>query len=310
MRVGMLGRIDELSKVRELQMGSLAWVRFSESKCGPNGGDWKERSREFAAEAKDGNIRISAIEALYANPLDPSQRETAKTLFQHAILVASEMGIKTVAGFAGAIIHTVQNERGGNPVYEPFENFIPDLLEFWEPIGRFAADHDCRIAFEHCPQGAYHLPVMGFNMLAQPAMWDRFFDAANSATFGLEFDPSHLVCQFIDPVETIQRYGSRIFHFHAKDASINYSLLRRFGICHPGVAEHRFPGLGQSNWPEIVHALIRTGYDSDLNIEGWHDPVYRDHPLDENSSMRGRNLEETGLRIAHSLLKPLVDGTE
>jgi len=43
------------------------------------------------------------------------------------------------------------------------------------------------------------------------------------------------------------------------------------------VAEHRFPGLGQANWAQIVHALLRAGYDSDLNIEGWHDPVYRDH---------------------------------
>jgi sugar phosphate isomerase/epimerase len=42
------------------------------------------------------------------------------------------------------------------------------------------------------------------------------------------------------------------------------------------VAEHRFPGFGQANWAEIIHALLRAGYDSDLNIEGWHDPVFRD----------------------------------
>lgn len=310
MRVGMLARIDELSKVRELQMRSLAWVRFSESPCGPGVNDWKAKARDFAAEAKEGNIRISAIEALYANPLDPAQRETAEAIFRHAIVVASEMGIKTIAGFPGAIIRTVQNERGGNPVYAPFENFLPDLLDFWGPIGRWAADHNCRIAFEHCPQGAYHLPVMGYNMLAQPAMWDRFFDAVNSENFGLEFDPSHLVCQFIDPIESIQRYGTRIFHFHAKDAFINHPLLRRYGICHPGVAEHRFPGLGQSNWAEIVHALIRAGYDSDLNIEGWHDPVYRDHSADEDSPMKGLKMEATGLRMARDLLTPLVEGTE
>ena len=27
---------------------------------------------------------------------------------------------------------------------------------------------------------------------------------------------------------------------------------------------------------EIIHGLLRAGYDSDLNIEGWHDPVFRD----------------------------------
>src|SRR5438309_712090 len=71
-------------------------------------------------------------------------------------------------------------------------------------------------------------------------------------------------------------FGSRIFHVHAKDAHINRGLLMRYGICHPGVAEHRFPGIGQANWAEIIHSLLRAGYDSDLNIEGWHDPVFRD----------------------------------
>jgi sugar phosphate isomerase/epimerase len=306
----MLARIDELAYAAKLKMGSLAWIRFSDSVCGPEKKDWQARAQELKDEAQQLGIRISAIGALYANPLDPEQTEDALATFQHAIVVASKMGIKTVSGFPGAIIRTSQNKRGGNPIYEPFENFIPELTTFWKPIGQFAADHGCRVAFEHCPQGAYHLPSMGYNMLAQPAMWDRFFDAVNTEVFGLEFDPSHLICQFIDPIETIQRYGVRIFHFHAKDALINHSLLRRFGICHPGVAEHRFPGLGQSNWAEIVHALIRIGYDSDLNIEGWHDPVYRDHPSDENSPMKGLNLEETGLRIARDLLVPLAAGTE
>ena len=60
------------------------------------------------------------------------------------------------------------------------------------------------------------------------------------------------------------------------------------------MAEHRFPGFGQSNWAEIVHALIRAGYDSDLNIEGRHDPVYRD------------TLEDTGLLIARRTLESFV----
>jgi sugar phosphate isomerase/epimerase len=74
--------------------------------------------------------------------------------------------------------------------------------------------------------------------------------------------------------------------------------MRCFGICHPGVAEHRFPGLGQTNWGRVISELIRAGYDSDINIEGWHDPIYREQ------------LEETGLRIAKQTLEPLIAGTE
>lgn len=310
MRLGMLARIDELPALADLGLRSIAWMRFADSVCGPGKSDWQARARGLAAEAKSRDIRISAVGALYANPLDPKQTDHARTTFLRAIEVASEIGTKTVSGFPGAVIRTTMNERGGNPVYEPFEKFIPELLGFWEPIARFAADKGCRIAFEHCPQAGYHLPIMGYNMLAQPATWERLFNATKLQNIGLEFDPSHLVCQFIDPIETIHRFGSRIFHFHAKDAFINEPLLRRYGICHPGVAEHRFPGFGQSNWPEIVHALIRAGYDSDLNIEGWHDPVYRDHPADEKSPMAGRQLEKTGLLMARKLLEPLIVGTE
>ena len=144
------------------------------------------------------------------------------------------------------------------------------------------------------------------------------FDATRCDNLGLEWDASHLICQFIDPLQNIQKFGSRIFHVHAKDAFIDRARLERYGICHPGVAEHRMVGLGQSNWAQIVHALLRAGYDSDLDIEGWHDPVYRDHgrpqPEDVKSAgvdrQAGQNLEETGLLIAKRTLDPLVAGTE
>jgi sugar phosphate isomerase/epimerase len=210
------------------------------------------------------------------------------------------------------------NERGGNTVYKPFENYFPQLLAFWEPLARYAAEKGIRIAFENCPQGAWHLPVMHYNILGQPAMWERLFNQSKCENLGIEWDASHLMCQFIDPIANIHKFGPRIFHVHAKDAYINRPLLETYGICHPGVAEHRFPGLGQANWAEIVHALLRAGYDSDLNVEGWHDPVYRDHdaaqPEDVKSAgperQRGQKLEEAGLLIARRTLEPLTAGTE
>jgi sugar phosphate isomerase/epimerase len=300
MRIGILtrGETAELDRAQRLGFSSIEWVRFAECLAGPDHTDWKPFADEFFHEAKSRGIRISAIGALYENPLDPKQTERAKAVFRRAIEVAAHLGIRTVAGFPGAVIELEWNERGGNPVYKPFENFFPALLNFWEPLARFAADSGVRIAFEHCPQGAYHLPVMGYNMLAQPFMWERLFHETKCENLGIEWDPSHLLCQWVDPVENIHRFGSRIFHVHAKDAFINRPLLERYGICHPGVAEHRFPGFGQANWAEIIHALIRSGYDSDLNIEGWHDPVFRDHSPDDHSRIAGKNLEDPGLLIA------------
>jgi len=277
-------------------------MRFADSLAGPLHKVWKPFAEEVAAEASARDIRISAIGSDYRNPLDPLQTERAREIFHRAIEVAAHIGVRTVSGFAGAVVETEPNERGGNILHKPLENNLARVAAFWEPIARFAADHGVRIAFENCPQGAWHLPVMHYNIMGQVAMWEPLFNAIKSGNVGLEWDPSHLVCQFVDPVANIHRFGSRIFHVHAKDAFINRQLLETYGICHAGVAEHRFPGLGQSNWPEIIHALLRAGYDSDLNIEGWHDPVFRNGPKGQ--------LEEAGLLIAKRTLEAVSAGTE
>jgi sugar phosphate isomerase/epimerase len=147
---------------------------------------------------------------------------------------------------------------------------------------------------------------MNYNMLGQPAMWERLFNATRCENLGIEWDASHLLCQFIDPVANIHKFGRRIFHVHAKDAFINRHLLETYGICHPGVAEHRFPGFGQANWSEIIHALLRAGYDSDLNIEGRHDPVFRDHESSDGTPLAGSKLEDAGLLAAKKALEQYV----
>jgi len=311
MRIGVLCRgMEDLDWAVGLGFRSIEWMRFAESAAGPDHAEWKPFTDLLNAECLARGIRISAIGAYYKNPLDPRQSEQAAGIFRRAVDVAGHLGTRTVAGFAGAVIETELHERGGNLLYKPFENYFPQLLAFWEPLARYAADKGVRIAFENCPQGAWHLPVQHYNIMGQPAMWERFFNECKCENVGIEWDASHLLCQFIEPVANIHKFGARIFHVHAKDAFINRPLLETYGICHPGVAEHRFPGLGQANWPEIVHALLRAGYDSDLNIEGWHDPVYRNHDANAPSPLRGKRLEDAGLVIAKKTLEPLVAGTE
>jgi sugar phosphate isomerase/epimerase len=285
---------------------SLEWMAFDRSPAAPPNHDWRPFAGQFAAAARDRGLRLSAIGALYRNPLDPVQTESARDVFTRAIEVAAHLGVRTVSGFPGAVIDPEINPRGGNPVYSVSEAHLPRLLEFWEPLARFAADHGVRLAFEHCPQGQFHLPVMGYNMLAQPAMWERLFNATRCENLGIEWDAAHLVCQFIDPVANLRRFGARVFHVHAKDAFINRALIEAWGLCHPGVAEHRWPGFGQSDWAQIVHELLRAGYDSDLNLEGRHDPVLRDHPAGSEGALAGRQLEEAGEVAARRWLEQFV----
>lgn len=316
MRIGFLTEANEerLIWAKQNGFGCIQWNQFEHSLAGLKRPNWWIHAEEFAGKVKEHGLRISAIGALYKNPLDPKQSDFARETFLRAIEVAAHIGVKTVCGFPGAVIEMEVNPKGQNLVYKQFDQFMPRLIKFWEPIAQVAADKGVRIAFEHCPMARYHLPVMGFNMLAQPAMWELLFNETKYTNIGIEWDASHLICQFIDPVTNIHKFGSRIYHVHAKDAYINRHLLEVYGICHPGVAEHRMPGLGQSNWAEIIHALLRAGYDSDLNIEGWHDPVYRDHDDDPPADIHlvktdrqaGQKLEATGLLIAKRTLEQFV----
>jgi sugar phosphate isomerase/epimerase len=318
MRIGFLtdATVAALDWAQQNGFGAISWMRFAESFAGPGQERWREAAERFAADAKTRNLRISAIGALYQNPLDPAQSDYARSVFHRAIDVAALIGVRTVSGFPGAVIEVTTNARGGNPVYYPSDKTLPRLLEFWEPVAKYAADQGVRIAFEHCPQGPFHLPVMHYNFLGQPAMWERLFNATKCDNLGIEWDASHLLCQLIDPVANIHKFGSKIYHVHAKDAFINRQLLEVYGPCHPGVAEHRWPGFGQANWPEIIHALLRAGYDSDLNIEGRHDPVLRDHDaapppditLAPETRQAGQKLEQQGLLLAKRWLEQFVPG--
>jgi len=311
MRIGFTtdAEVEVLEWAKQNGFGSVAWMRFDQSFAAPGKERWREDSQRFAAEAKTRNIRISAIGAFYRNALDPAQTTRAREVLRRAIDVASLIGVRTVSGFAGGVIETTINPRGGNPLYTPLENFIPQVAAFWSEMAGYAADNGVRLALEHCPQGVHRLPVMNYNLLGQPANWERFFNATKRDNIGIEWDAAHLLCQFIDPAENLRRFGSKVFHVHAKDAFINRQLLETYGICHPGVAEHRLPGFGQADWSEIVHELIRAGYDSDLNIEGYHDPVFKDHPADAQTPVAGKKLERLGWVRAKAYLEQFAPVT-
>jgi sugar phosphate isomerase/epimerase len=312
MRVGLITHFDNarLEWMHRHGFASFAWQQFHEHPACTEA-DWKHHADSVASAAESHGFRISTIGAFYRNALDPRQSETAIRIFKRAVDVASHLHINTVSGFPGAVIETKLNERGGNPVYVPFENFMPQFLAFWKPLAQYAAERGVRFAFEHCPMGTYHLPIMGFNFLAKPAMWERLFNEPGCENLGIEWDAAHLIGQFIDPIENIHTFGKRIFHVHAKDAYVNKRLLEKYGICHYGVVEHRMVGFGQSNWAEIVHALLRAGYDSDLNVEGRHDPIYRDHEAAQpedvlwegHDPQAGRKWENAGLLVAKRTLE-------
>ena len=91
----------------------------------------------------------------------------------------------------------------------------------------------------------------------------------------------------------------KIFHVHGKDATVRWDVVREHGVFgkYPFV-QMRTPGFGDSDWTRIISELRLAGYKGSIDIEGWHDPVYRDE------------LELTGQVHALNYLKTCRGGAE
>jgi sugar phosphate isomerase/epimerase len=64
---------------------------------------------------------------------------------------------------------------------------------------------------------------------------------------------------------------------HGKDATMHWDVIRTHGIRGPELYyDHRTPGFGDANWSDFITVLRAGGYRGTIDIEGWHDPVYKD----------------------------------
>lgn len=264
----------------------------------PGKPSWQAKADKLKADYDQAGLRISCIGGFYGNHMDNATAEQLHQTTRNVILLAEHINVPMVAGFAGRLMG------------RPLEDSVEPFKKIWTGHAALAADHGVKIAFEHCPMGKFTLPPEGSNCICTPKMWQRCFEAVPSDAIGLEWDPSHLVATFIDPIQNIKDWSSKIYHVHAKDAHVDRTNLAKHGICDADTLEHCFPGLGDCNWALIVKELIRGGYRGDLNIEGWHDIVYHD----KRGSVEGRlgqkltmSPEDLGLIIAYRHLSPFVD---
>lgn len=108
-----------------------------------------------------------------------------------------------------------------------------------------------------------------------PRAWEAMFEEVKQDNFGLEWEPTHQMVQLIDPVSQLRKWCHKIVHVHGKDATIDWNAVRHGGISGAETfVWHRMPGFGNTNWSDIISILRANGYEDDICIEGYHDPVY------------------------------------
>ncbi len=103
-----------------------------------------------------------------------------------------------------------------------------------------------------------------------PVGWEALFKAFNnSPNVGLQFDPSHLVWQFMDPVAAAREYADKIYDVHLKDTEILWHIVRKGGIQPVDNARwwrFRVPGYGSVDWKGFFSVLSEVGYSGAMNM--------------------------------------------
>lgn len=137
-----------------------------------------------------------------------------------------------------------------------------------------------------------------WNIAHNPTSWEMMFNAIPSDNIGLQWEPCHQMVSLIDPIPQLRKWVGKIFNVHGKDATIAWDIVKEYGIHGPiEFVWHRTPGFGDSNWTDIISILRQNNYQGSIDIEGFHDPVYRDiwemtgqvHGLNYLKTCRGGN---------------------
>jgi sugar phosphate isomerase/epimerase len=193
-------------------------------------------------------------------------RQRCAEEIENTARAAAKLGVNVVNGFTGSAIWHVM--YGFPPVPpEMIEAGYQDFADRWNPILDVFDEVGVKFGLEvHPTEIAYDF-------------WTtkRTLEAINHRkAFGINFDPSHLYWQMVDPVQFLYEYADRIYHVHVKE-SIRL-LNGRNGILasHLVFGDHRrgwdfvSPGRGGVPFEQVFRTLNRIGYEGPLSVE-WED---------------------------------------
>jgi sugar phosphate isomerase/epimerase len=221
-------------------------------------------------------VTISGL-GYYPNPLEANKKNASRyvTHIKKVIDAAGRLGLKNVNTFIG--------RDHLSSVEDNFKRF----KKVWPGIVKYAEKRGVKIGIENCPMFFTDDEWPGGkNLASSPAIWRRMFEEIPSDNFGLNYDPSHLVWQFIDYIKPIYEFKDRIFHVHIKDAKVLRDKLNDVGILATPLSFHRpkLPGLGDVDWGKFFSALTDIGYDGAACLE------VEDRSYEGSLQMRKRSL--------------------
>ncbi len=194
-------------------------------------------------------------------------RQRAAEELKNTARTAARLGVDTVVGFTGSAIWKYVamfppvSQQVIDAGYQDFADRWNPILDVFDEVGvRFAHEvHPSEIAYDY---------------------WTtrRTLEAiGHRSAFGLNWDPSHMVWQNLDPVGFILDFAERIYHVDCKDTKLNLGHGRNGRLSsHLAWADPRrgwdfvSTGHGDVPWEQCFRALTAIGYTGPISIE-WED---------------------------------------
>lgn len=204
-------------------------------------------------------MHVSALQVT-ENHIDPNlrDREEQNTYFVKAIELAGKLGIPYIG--------TASGKDASKHFHAQVDEIVRVYNEKYFPV---CERNHVRILWEPYPGGP--------NLAISPVGFATLFKGfGNSPYVGLQYDPSHLVRQFMDPIQTARDFVDKIYDVHLKDTEILWPVLRAGGIDPVDDASwwrYRIPGMGSINWAQFFSVFQDAGYSGAMSIEH-EDPLY------------------------------------
>jgi sugar phosphate isomerase/epimerase len=193
-------------------------------------------------------------------------RQRCAEEMKRTAVAARLLGVDTVNGFTGSSVwHKLYFFPPTSQ--EDIDVGYKDFADRWLPILEVFKKEEVKFGLE------VHPTEIAYDIFTAQRTLDSI---GNHPNFGFNFDPSHFIHQFIDPVNFLEEFKDRIFHVHVKDSRVQLTGRNSILSSHLDFGDPRrgwdfvSPGRGDVKWDPIIRALNRIGYQGPLSIE-WED---------------------------------------
>ncbi len=192
-------------------------------------------------------------------------RQRAAEEMKNTARTAARLGVKTVVGFTGSAIWKYI------AMFPPVSDALieagwEDFATRWNPILDVFAEQGVRFAAE------VHPSELAYDYWTTKKM----LEVIDRPELGINWDPSHMMWQDLDPAGFLLDFADRIYHVHAKDSKKNLNGRNGRLSSHLPWADPRrgwdFVSVGHGDvpWERCFRNLNHIGYTGPISVE-WED---------------------------------------